>query len=334
MPVQWFPGHMHVTKQALLDRLPDIDVVIELLDARLPGSSASPMLAAMTQQHRKLKVLNKQDLADPQQTEAWLQWYAAQTDTAAIGLDASQSGPTARLVQACRQLAPNRKGMDRPLRILICGVPNVGKSTLLNTMVGKKAAKTGDEAGITRVEQRINLASDVYLYDTPGMLWPKIVADECGYALAASGAVGRNAYDEQEVAEALLARLQGPYGHLLTQRYRLQTGPQDCQPRALLHEIGQRRGAVMRGGEIDLQKAAEIVLRDFRSGALGRISLESPQAFEAWMAAGAAEHARLQAEREQRRAQRKGAAKSSDLHPRDPRAVPSVHKDDEDDRQD
>ena len=196
MAIQWFPGHMNVTKKAILERIKDIDVVIELLDARLPGSSANPMLAAMTGTRPKLKVLNKQDLADAEQTEAWLAWYRAQSETGAISLDAGETAPAQRLIKACRELAPNRGGMAKPLRVLICGIPNVGKSTLLNTLVGKKAAKTGDEAGVTRIEQRINLASDFYLFDTPGMLWPKILVEKSGYHLAGSGAVGRRGAKE------------------------------------------------------------------------------------------------------------------------------------------
>ena len=175
MSVQWFPGHMHATRKAILERAKELDVVVELLDARLPGSSANPLLAQLTAGKPTLKVLNKQDLADPARTEQWLAHYNAQPGTRAIALDASETSPAKAIIAACRELAPLRGGMAKPLRVLIGGIPNVGKSTLVNTLKGKRATKTGDEAGITKAEQRIVLAEDFYLYDTPGMLLPKIV---------------------------------------------------------------------------------------------------------------------------------------------------------------
>jgi len=299
MGIQWFPGHMHVTKKAISERMKETDVVIELLDARLPGSSANPMLGNMTGTRPKLKVLNKQDLADAERTQAWLDWYNSRSETQAIGLDASEKAPAQRLIKACRELAPHRSGMDKPLRVLICGVPNVGKSTLMNTLVGRKAAKTGDEAGITRVEQRILLASDFYLYDTPGMLWPKIVVEQGGFHLAASGAVGRNAYDEEETAMALLTSIKRSYAPLLAQRYKIK-GIDDislAHDDELLTAIGKARGAVMSGGRVNLQKAAEIVLNDFRSGTLGRMTLETPDEFAEWLKQALAAEARKQAEK-------------------------------------
>ena len=276
---------MHLTQKAIAERIKNIDVVIELLDARLPGSSANPMLAELTQGRPALKVLNKQDLADPLRTAAWLAHYNALPGTQAIGLDASMAAPAKALVKACFELAPNRGGMVKPMRVLICGIPNVGKSTLINTLTAKRAAKTGDEAGVTKFEQRISLADDFYLYDTPGILWPRIIVAKSGYNLAASGAVGRNAFDEQEVALELLDYLGRHYPALLEGRFKLE-GAASMTDEQLLDAIGRKRGALRGGQQIDLQKAAEIAIYDFRSGVMGRMTLETPEEFAQWLAVG------------------------------------------------
>jgi ribosome biogenesis GTPase A len=310
MSIQWFPGHMHLTRKAIAERIKDIDVVIEVLDARLPGSSANPLLAELTGHKPTLKVLNKQDVADPARTALWLDWYNAQNDTAAVPLDASDPAPARKLIDACHRLAPHRGGMAKPMRVLICGVPNVGKSTLINTLSNKRQAKTGDEAGITKLEQRITLADDFYLWDTPGMLWPRISVAESGYNLAASGAVGRNAYDEELVVLELLRRLQAHYGPLLQARYKLALPDATVaamRDDELLEAIGRKRGAMLGGGRVNLQKAAEIVLTDFRTAILGRITLETPPEFEAWRAAAAVQDAEREAKKASPRQQEKGA---------------------------
>ncbi|RZI75487.1 MAG: ribosome biogenesis GTPase YlqF [Variovorax sp.] len=286
MAIQWFPGHMHVTQKAIAERVKDIDVVIELLDARLPGSSANPMLAELTGHKPGLKVLNKQDLADPERTALWLAHYNALPDTRAIGLDASLTTPAQRLVAACHALAPNRGGMAKPMRVLICGIPNVGKSTLINTLTGSRKAKTGDEAGITKLEQRIVLADDFYLWDTPGMLWPRIIVAKSGYNLAASGAVGRNAYDEEEVALELLNTLKQHYAGLVEARFKLPESIAHLSDEEALEAVGRKRGALLGKGRVNLQKAAEIVMHEFRNGSMGRITLETPDEFTQWLAAG------------------------------------------------
>ena len=276
---------MHLTQKAIAERIKAIDVVIELLDARLPGSSANPMLATLTQGKPALKVLNKQDLADPERTALWLAHYNAQPGTRAIALDASVAAPAKALIAACHALAPNRGGLAKPMRVLICGIPNVGKSTLINTLAGKRAAKTGDEAGVTKLEQRIALAPDFYLYDTPGMLWPRIIVAKSGYNLAASGAVGRNAFDEQEVALELLNTLKTHYPQLLEARFKISDVAAMTDEQAL-EAIGRQRGALQGGKAVNWQKAAEIVIYDFRSAVMGRITLETPEEFARWLAAG------------------------------------------------
>mgnify|MGYP000653741098 CR=1 FL=1 len=219
MSIQWFPGHMHKTKKALIERLKSTDMVIEMLDARLPASSQNPLLAQLSRGKPKLYLLNKQDLADPELTRVWLAELQNRPNTSALALDASERQAAQKITAACRALVPHRQGIDRPLRVLICGIPNVGKSTLINGMIGKKSAKTGNEPGITKTEQRLLLADDFWLYDTPGMLWPKIIVPQSGYNLAASGAVGRNALDEETVALELLNYLRQHYLPQLQARY-------------------------------------------------------------------------------------------------------------------
>ena len=285
MAIQWFPGHMHLTRKAIEERIKEIDVVLELLDARLPGSSANPMLAQLTAGKPALKVLNKQDLADPVRTQEWLAHFNAMPGTRALGLDASMPAPAKVLVQACFELAPNRGTMVKPMRVLICGIPNVGKSTLINTLKGKRSAVTGDEAGVTKIEQRIVLQDGFYLFDTPGVLWPRIIVAKSGYNLAASGAIGRNAFDEEEVALELLDYLRQHYAPLVEARYKI-NGVANQSDEQILEAVGRKRGALLAGGRINLQKAADLVIHDFRSAVMGRITLETPPEFAQWLAHG------------------------------------------------
>ena len=307
MAIQWFPGHMNKAKKAIADRLKSVDMVIEMLDARLPASSENPLLAQLSKGKPKLKILNKQDLADPERTAVWLDYFNSREQTNAIALDSSEKSAAPKITAACRALVPNRKGIDKPLRVLICGIPNVGKSTLINGMVGKKSAKTGNEPGITKAEQRLFLADDFWLYDTPGMLWPKIIVEESGYNLAASGAVGRNALDEEEVALELLDYLRRHYLPLLQARYAADKDPSShWDDTSWLEWIARKRGALLGGGRVNYQKAAENVLTDFREGAIGRITLETPRQWEEWLKAARKKEAELKAAREAKKAARSG----------------------------
>ncbi|MEY3674416.1 MAG: Ribosome biosis GTPase [Pseudomonadota bacterium] len=302
MAIQWFPGHMHLTRKAIGERIKEIDVVIEMLDARLPGSSANPMLAELIKGKPALKVLSKQDLADPDRTALWLAHYNALPGVKAMGLDTSMRSPAKALMDACHALAPLRGSMVKPMRVLICGIPNVGKSTLINTLKGQRATKTGDEAGITKTEQRITLADGFYLFDTPGVLWPRIIVEQSGFNLAASGAIGVNAFDEEVVALALLNYLIPNYPQALLERYKLDV--QGMNDEQALNAIGRHRGAVQSGGRINTTKAANIVIQDFRANALGLVTLETPDEFAQWLKEG------KQADAE--RASRKKARKAED----------------------
>jgi ribosome biogenesis GTPase A len=254
------------------------------------------MLAELIKGKPALKILSKQDLADPAQTAAWLAHYNALPGVSALGMDTSVVSPAKALIDASRQLAPHRGGMVKPMRVLICGIPNVGKSTLINTLKGKRAAKTGDEAGVTKLEQRITLADDFYLYDTPGVLWPRIIVEQSGYNLAASGAIGVNAFDEEVVALELLHYLIPRYPQAITERYKVPDVASHTDE-TLLAAIARQRGAIQSGGRVNTTKAAEIVIHDFRSAALGRLTLETPEEFAIWLAEGK----KADAERAQRK---------------------------------
>jgi ribosome biogenesis GTPase A len=307
MAIQWYPGHMNKAKKAIAERIKSVDMVIEVLDARLPASSANPLLAKLSGDKPKLKILNKQDLADPKRTELWLADYRSQPNTNVLALDASEKQAASKIIATSRALMPNRHGLDHPLRVLICGIPNVGKSTLINGMLGKRSAKTGNEPGITKTEQRLILADDFWLYDTPGMLWPKIIVEEAGYNLAASGAVGRNALDEEIVALELLDYLRRHYLPLLQQRYQADLSESShWLDDKWLDWIGRKRGALLSGGSIDYQKAAERLLTDFRDGLIGRITLETPNQWAVWLKKGQQHEAQLKMERAARKAVRKG----------------------------
>ena len=278
MSIQWFPGHMTSARKKAAETMAYVDVVVEVLDARLPEASSNPMIRQLREHRQRpcLKLLNKADLADPVATKAWLDYFAQQPGVKAVAISCKKPGDVARVPALAQQLAPHRNDAVKPLRLMIMGIPNVGKSTLLNALVKKKVAAVGDQPAVTKSQQRIDISSRLTLYDTPGMLWPKIAHPVDGLMLAASHAVGVNAYIDIEVATFLAGFLLDHYPALLTARYGFSTA--GCDAVAVIEAIAKKRGCVIkgRGGELDLEKAASILLIDYRTGALGRISLETP----------------------------------------------------------
>lgn len=276
MSIQWFPGHMASARRKAAEAMAVIDVIIEVVDARLPGASSNPMITELRSARNRpcLKLLNKADLADPEATRAWMEHYNAQPDTHAVALSARNAAQVARIPALCRKLAPHRSDGTKPLRMMIMGIPNVGKSTLLNALLKRRLAKVGDEPAVTRHQQTVDLGAHMTITDTPGLMWPRIDHDADGYMLAASHAIGRNAVIDEEVALFLIELLRQRYPEALAARYRLDLAGLD-EP-AILEAIGRRRGCLLKGGILDLEKAAQILLQDYRDGALGRISLETP----------------------------------------------------------
>lgn len=274
MAIEWYPGHMKKAKEQIAELLPSINVVIEVLDARLPRSSANPLLAELRRHKPCIKVLNKNDLADPLVTRAWVQYFEAETGVRALPLESRQRIQAGQLTKLCLSLAPHRGKPGKPLRAMVIGIPNVGKSTLINTLAGRRIARIGDKPAITTSQQQIDLRNGIILSDTPGVLWPVLTDQEGAYRLAASGAIGDSAIDYADVGHFAADFLLRRYPQALLERYTLPTLPETAM--AVLEAIGQRRGCLAPGGEIAYQRAGEVLLRDLRGGKLGRISLEDP----------------------------------------------------------
>jgi ribosome biogenesis GTPase A len=277
MAIQWFPGHMVAARKKAAETMERTDVVIEVLDARLPEASCNPIVTEqrLFRQRPCLKILNKADLADPAATKAWLQFYNAQKDVTAVALSCKKPGDVAKIPGLCEKLAPHRGTTVKPLRMMIMGIPNVGKSTLMNALLNRRVAAVGDEPAVTKNQQRLDLNERMTLVDTPGMMWPQIEHDSDGMMLAASHAIGRNAVIDEEVATFLGDILLARYPELLVARYKLDVAGMDGAD--LVEAVARRRGYRLKGGDYDVEKAALMLLQDYRSGALGRISLETPE---------------------------------------------------------
>jgi ribosome biogenesis GTPase A len=274
MSLQWYPGHMTKARRELTALLPSQDVIIEVLDARLPSSSSNPLVGELRQQKPCVRVLTKSDLADPAVTKSWIRHL--QADGNAVVFASSPERPretSKRVVELCAQLAPPR-GPLRPVRALITGVPNVGKSTLINTLMGRAVAAVSNKPAVTQRQQRVVLKNGMVLTDSPGLMWPKIEDEASALRLALAGSIPDTAFDYLQVATFAARLFLAQYSTLVVARFKLAAVPVDAE--ALLAEISRRRGALRPGGAFDLQKAAEVLVHEFRSGALGRISLERP----------------------------------------------------------
>jgi ribosome biogenesis GTPase A len=268
---------MNAARKKAAEQMENTDLVIEVLDARLPEASCNPMVEELRlfRQRPCLKILNKVDLADPAATAAWSAYYNGQQGVTAYAMTTKKPGDVARIPELCLSLAPHRGVPTKPLRIMIMGIPNVGKSTLMNALLKKKVAKVGDEPAVTKMQQKLYLGKNIILVDTPGMLWPKIALASDGLMLAASHAIGSNALIEDEVAVFLAEELLVRYPALLTARYGFQTEGMDGI--AVIEGVAARRGYRQKGGDLDFEKASHIFLQDYRTGTLGRISLETPE---------------------------------------------------------
>jgi ribosome biogenesis GTPase A len=275
LSITWYPSHMVASQREAVKALRTVDVVIEVLDARVPFTSRNPILETMRRQTRRpaLKILNKADVADRERTREWIAYYNAQPGVKAMALCSKKPGEAKRVPREARALAPTRGTPGKPLRMMIVGIPNVGKSTLMNALLGRHLAKVGDEPAITKMHMGHALGDGMWLIDTPGLLWPGILDPQTVIKLAAAHTIGRNAYDEETVAIGLGDYLIKNYPALLAKRY----GPLEDvgDGHRLVAAIALGRKLVLKGGLPDLEKAALVLLNDFRGGVLGPITLET-----------------------------------------------------------
>jgi ribosome biogenesis GTPase A len=286
MQIQWYPGHMHKAGREIKESLPKTDLVIEILDARIPFSSANPLLAQLRGDKPCLKVLNKTDLADPELTAAWQDYLEREHGVKTLALTSREPEKVRKIPELCRKILTDQVQNDRIVHALIMGIPNVGKSTLINILAGRTVAKTGNEPAVTKTQQRIAIGSNVVLLDTPGMLWPNIENKNSGYRLAATGAIKDTALHHEEIAAFVAGYLGRHYPACLHNRFQLEQIPETADE--VLEAIGRKRGCLSAGGRVELDKAAKILLAELRSATLGRISLETPAMMEQEMAETAA----------------------------------------------
>lgn len=287
MAIQWFPGHMHKARKEIKKVMSQVDVVIEVLDARIPFSSSNPMIKTLKGEKPCIKILNKADLADPDTVKAWQQYFEQDAQVKTLAMSANALSNKGAIANLCRKLAPKRDASDKPINAMIMGIPNVGKSTLINSIAGRAIAKVGNEPAVTKRQQKINLDNGIVLSDTPGVLWPKLEPETCGYRLAATGAVKDTAMEYESVAAFTLDFLAEHYKAPLQARYKLNDeifAKPEKNYLELLTLIGSKRGCLRAGGVVDLHQAATIVLNELRTGKLGQICLETPAMMESELA--------------------------------------------------
>lgn len=306
MAINWYPGHMHKARKEILQVLPKMDVLIEIVDARLPFSSENPVIAEFKSQKPCIKLLSKSDLADPTITESWQNYWLQKHAIQSLAITTKEPGRIKQLPDLIKKQVPADLTKTKKIQALIVGIPNVGKSTLINALSGRNAAKVGNEPAVTKAQQQIHLSDDTVLNDTPGILWPKFENSHGGYRLAVSGAIRDTAIEYEDIALFAIEYLAGHYPRALVSRYQLGQLPDttdvDAQI-AILENIGKQRGAKAAGGRINFHKAAELLIHDIRAGNLGRLSFETPEMIEQEMI----EVERIRAEKEAEKAAKEAA---------------------------
>ena len=281
MTIQWYPGHMTKTRRQIEADLKQVDAVCEIVDARIPISSRNPDIDAICGNKPRIVVLNRMDLADPVVTKEWMAYYRSK-GMASVATDCKTKKGISDFQPAVRSILKEKlernaaKGMNRPVRVMVVGIPNVGKSTLINQISGRKGAKAENRPGVTRGKQWVTVDNGLLLLDTPGILWPKFEDPEVGMMLAYTGAVKENVIDTEELAYHLIELLWKYYPDTVRTRYKVDM-PQDTPGYMLLEEAGRKRGFLLARGEINTERMAKVLLDEYRSGKLGHFSLEKPE---------------------------------------------------------
>ncbi|MAZ66028.1 MAG: ribosome biogenesis GTPase YlqF [Kangiellaceae bacterium] len=299
MSIQWYPGHMHKAIKEMKENLPKMDVVIEVLDARIPFSSENPQINQIRGDKPCIKIMTKCDLADPDLTQAWQAYFEQDRHVKTLALTIEQPDKMRQVLDLCRKIVPSKANNDKPVHAMIMGIPNVGKSTLINTLAGRTIAKTGNEPAVTKGQQQINLRNGILLYDTPGVLWPKVESEFSGYRLATTGAIKETAMSNDDVAFFAANYLLPSYPDALRTRYQLEELPNT--EIEFFETIGAKRGCMVSGGRVDLERICKIFLTEYRGGTLGRITLETPEMIEKEIVIVAEQIAEQQAKKEARK---------------------------------
>jgi len=274
MAIQWYPGHMHKAQKDIRESLRKVDIVIEVLDARIPFSSENPLLGKIKGEKPYIKLFNKSDLADAQMVEQWQQHLDETRGIKSLSVTITDPGKIMKLPDLCRKLLPEKSQSVKKMRAMIAGIPNVGKSTIINLLAGRAVAKTGNEPAVTKSQQYIHIHDDFLLLDTPGFLWPKQEYENSSYRLASTGAIKDTAMDYDDVGFFLADYLLAHYPERLMSRYQLDVLP--AGELEFFETIGRQRGSLGAGGRVDLVKISELFINDFRTGALGPICMETP----------------------------------------------------------
>ena len=281
MNIQWYPGHMTKTRRQIEADLKQVDAVCEIVDARIPLSSRNPDIDAICGSKPRMIVLNRMDLADPAATKKWRDYFKGK-GMAVLATDCKSRQGINEFTLAARVACAEKlerdaaRGMNRPLRVMIVGIPNVGKSTLINQISGRKGAKAENRPGVTRGKQWVTVDSGLQLLDTPGILWPKFNAPQVGMMLAYTGAVKEGVIDIEELSCRLMELLHKYYPQVLADRYKVEA-EQGTPGYELLEQAGRKRGLLLRGGEVHTERMAKVLMDEFRSGKLGKFTLEMPE---------------------------------------------------------